>query len=182
MALPNVLHDLIGDHKIIAMYGWAAKLHPDLYWKPMDSDTRWLKYLIEDSIDQRIVIPGESDFIFEIPEKRLEVKFCHESDIHLNGVDDDLLQHFMSKTPFLQMHWHTKDEVSGSYVIDSKQREWPGHSRRVRAAQPQETLAPMPCPKCCSTANAKPILARAARCGAAPVSGRPGEAFCCAGG
>lgn len=77
----------------------------------MDDDTRWLQYLIEDSIDQRIVVPGESDFLFEIPDKRLEVKFCHESDIHLDGSDDELLQKFMTTEPFSQMHWHTREEV-----------------------------------------------------------------------
>src|SRR5687768_643230 len=81
-SLPGVFQALLGDHKIVASYGWACKIHGDLCYKPMREDTRWLQYLIEGSIDQRIVIPGESDFCFEVPDKRLEVLFCHESDIH----------------------------------------------------------------------------------------------------
>jgi hypothetical protein len=77
----------------------------------MDDDTRWLQYLIEDSIEQRIIIPGESDFILEVPEKRLEVVFCHESDIHLDGKDDDLLQRFMTSEPYLKMRWYTQADV-----------------------------------------------------------------------
>jgi hypothetical protein len=111
LALPGVLLELVGEHKLVAMYGWATKLHADLWYKPMSEDTRWLEYLIEDSLDQRIVIPGESDFKVQVPENRLEVMFCHESDIHLNGSDDDLLQRFMSAEPFVQMRWHKREEV-----------------------------------------------------------------------
>jgi hypothetical protein len=110
-ALPVVLHNLLGEHKIVAMYGWATNLHHSLYWQPMEDDTRWLQYLIDDSIDQRIVIPGESDFIFEVPVKRLEVTFCHESDIHLDGSDDALLKRFMATEPFSQVRWYTREEV-----------------------------------------------------------------------
>lgn len=111
LALPGVLHGLLGEHKIVAMYGWATNIHGSLHWKPMEDDTRWLQYLIEDSIDQRIVVPGESDFLFTVPEKRLEVMFCHESDIHLDGSDDELLKRFMTTDPFLQMRWYTQEEV-----------------------------------------------------------------------
>jgi hypothetical protein len=112
MALPEALQSLLGDHKIIAMYGWASKIHGSLLWQPMEDDTGRLKYLIEDSIEQRIVIPGESDFIFEVPDKRLQVTFCHESDIHLNGSDDVLLKQFMTTKPYLEMRWYTQEEVA----------------------------------------------------------------------
>lgn len=114
LALPKVLQSLLGEHKIIASYGWATKIHGDLQYKPLREDTRWLQYLIEDSIEQRIVIPGESDFRFEVPDDRLDVMFCHESDVHLDGSDDEHLQRFMETEPFSHMHWHTRDEVEKS--------------------------------------------------------------------
>src|SRR5689334_10971036 len=103
LALPGVLQVLLGEHPIIASDGWSAKIHSDLYYKPMREDTLWLQYIIEDSIEQRIVIPGESDFRFEVPENRLDLLFCHDSDIHLDGADDELLQRFMQSDPFAQL-------------------------------------------------------------------------------
>ena len=114
LALPEVLTSLLGEHKIIASYGWAAKIHPDLMYKPMGADTRWIQYLIEDSIEQRIILPGESDFHFEVPEDRLKITFCHESDIHVNGSDDELLRRLMSADPFSMFHWNTREEVEKS--------------------------------------------------------------------
>jgi hypothetical protein len=111
--------NLLGEHKIVAMDGWKTKIHGSLHWQPMNDDTRWLQYLIEDSIEQKIVTPGESDFIFEVPAKRLEVMFCHESDIHLDGTDDQLLQQFMTSEPYLQMHWQTQADVQKSMSKDA---------------------------------------------------------------
>jgi hypothetical protein len=114
LALPAVFQLLLGECKLIVSYGWAAKIHGDLMYKPMREDTRWVQYLIEDSIEQRIIVPGESDFRFEAPEDRLDVTFCHESDIHLNGSDHELLQRFMRTDPFSQFHWNTREEVEKS--------------------------------------------------------------------
>ena len=119
LALSKVLLHLLEEHPIIAMYGWAAHIHDSLHWTPMDDDTRTLHHLIEDSIEQRIVIPGRSDFLFEVPEKRLEVAFCHESDIHLDGSDDELLQQFMQTAPFVHMRWHTQAEVEKMFKRDA---------------------------------------------------------------
>ena len=47
----------------------------------------------------------------EVPENRLNVTFCHESDIHLDGTDEELLQHFMSTVPYSSFHWNTREEV-----------------------------------------------------------------------
>ncbi|WP_428305302.1 hypothetical protein [Lacipirellula sp.] len=116
LALPGVLTALLGAHKVVAMYGWAAKIHPSLAWQRMDDHTDRLQYLIEDSIDQRIIVPGQSDFYFEVPEKRLAVMFCHESDIHLDGSDDELLKRFMASDPFAQMRWRTQAEVEKMMV------------------------------------------------------------------
>ena len=111
LALPGVLQTLLGEHKIVVRYGWAANIHSDLMYHPMNDSTNWIQYLIEDSIEQRIIIPGESDFRFEVPNGRLDLVFCHESDIHLDGSDDELLRRFMATEPFCKMQWHTKEDL-----------------------------------------------------------------------
>ena len=111
LALPGVLVSLLGEQKLIASYGWAAKIHGDLMYKPMREDTRWVQYLIEDSIEQKIVSPGESDFRFQVPEDRMDLTFCHESDIHLDGSDDELLHRFMTCEPYSRFHWNTRADL-----------------------------------------------------------------------
>jgi hypothetical protein len=111
LALPVALLSLLGEHKIVVSYGWAAHIHGDLMYKPMHEDTRWVQYLVEDSIAQKIIVPGESDFYFDVPENRLNVTFCHESDIHLDGSDDELLQRFMSSEPYCRFRWNTREDV-----------------------------------------------------------------------
>lgn len=119
LALPGVLVNLLGEHKLVAMYGCQAKIHHSLAWQPMNDHTDRLQYLIEDSIDQRIIIPGQSDFHFEVPENRLAVMYCHESDIHLDGLDDELLRRFMASDPYSEMRWYTQAEVEESMAKDA---------------------------------------------------------------
>ena len=114
LALPKALLSLLGEKRVVASYGWAARIHGDLFYKPMRENVLTLQYLIEDSIEQRIVIPGESDFRFEVPEGRLDILFCHESDIHLDGMDEDLMRRFMATEPYSQLRWITGEEVERS--------------------------------------------------------------------
>jgi hypothetical protein len=111
-ALPTVLQSLLGDHVVMASYGVAAKLHGDLCWKPMKDHTLSLQYLIEDSIQQGIIVPGEADFYFDVPEDRLRVLFCHEADIHVDGSDDALIQKFISSKAYADYHWYSQEEVA----------------------------------------------------------------------
>jgi hypothetical protein len=111
VALPEVLNSLLGKQRIIATYEWGSNIHGNLHHVPMNLDTERLPYFIEDSIDQRIVVPGESDVRFQVPVDRISILFCHESDIHLDGVDDGLLEQFMANAPYSLMRWYTSDEV-----------------------------------------------------------------------
>jgi hypothetical protein len=88
--LPEVLGALLGDGIITATYGWGCNLHPDLCYLPMKVGTRWLERFVRDSLKQQIVVPGESDFWFSVPDKRLDLVFCHEGHIHVGGVDSEL--------------------------------------------------------------------------------------------
>jgi hypothetical protein len=105
LALPGVVRKLVGECIMVAKYGWACELHPQLCHIPMQVGTAWLDRFIHDSLRQQIVIPGESDFIFEVP-GRLEVFFCHERDFHAGGEDKALLRAFLAEPPFCE--WQTE--------------------------------------------------------------------------
>jgi hypothetical protein len=110
VALPRVLLALLGDAELTAMYGWGAKIHSDLTYQPMRVWTTWLESFIEDSLEHRIIVPGQSDFLFSIPEERLHIVICHESDIHVNGTDDLLIQRFLQTPPFSNVKFHSRDD------------------------------------------------------------------------
>src|SRR5262245_41456828 len=111
LSLATALRSLLGESKLTASYGFGTRIHGALQHVPMSSGTECIQYLIEDSIEQRIIFPGGSDFYVEAPDDRLIVTFCHESDIHLDGSDEELLQRFMSSTPYVNFHWNTREDV-----------------------------------------------------------------------
>jgi hypothetical protein len=113
-AIPTVLAEIFGDCTFTAYYGFGTKLHGSLLYIPMAVQTGVLPYFLEDSIDQRIVIPGASDLIIESPAKRLIITFCHESDIHIDGEHAESMQQFMSADPFRKIKFYSRDELKAS--------------------------------------------------------------------
>ena len=107
-ALPDVFRSLLGDCLVTAFYGFGTEIHADLQFMPMRVSTRWIERFIADSIKQGIVIAGRCDFSFIAPDERLEVLFCHESDIHLNGKDDALIGQFIAAKPFSDFHFQSR--------------------------------------------------------------------------
>jgi hypothetical protein len=61
---------------------------------------RGLERFIDDSLGQQIVVLGGSDFVFVVPENRLEILFCHEGDIHLAGRDPALVEGLRASAVF----------------------------------------------------------------------------------
>src|SRR4051812_46729153 len=76
LALPKVLESVLGDHEVVAYYGWATNIHSDLQWKPMRMLTTTMEFFTEDSLEHRIFVVAESDMLFTVPDKRLEILFC----------------------------------------------------------------------------------------------------------
>jgi hypothetical protein len=116
VALPAVLMHLLGDCVVTARYEYGCNIHPDLMYQPMAVGSSFMMHLIQNSLDQRIVEPGDSDIRFELPEGRLDLLFCHEGDIHLNGTDDSLLDRFMKAAPFDQFTWHSWKQVDKKQI------------------------------------------------------------------
>ena len=98
--LQRVLRQLVGDVPLVARYGWGCELHPDLRGAPMRVGTAGVEQFIGDSLRQQIIVPGESDVHFELPEGQLQVAFCHEGHVHVGGSDRKLAGRFVSATPF----------------------------------------------------------------------------------
>jgi hypothetical protein len=104
-ALPTTLTDLLGSERVEAMYGWGANLHIDLCWKPMEVGTAWLDRFIRESLNPSIIVPGQSDFIFTVRGGALEIRFCHESDVHVSGTDSELICRFITTPPFSDLEF-----------------------------------------------------------------------------
>ena len=90
--IPEFIQELVGDCIVTAMYGCGSHLHCDLQYVPMKVGISWLDRFIEESIEQEIFIPSQSDFIITIPDERVSICFCHESDIHISGKDKQLVE------------------------------------------------------------------------------------------
>lgn len=106
--LPSVMRDIYGNQNLKAYYGWACNLHADLLYKPMCIPLDVFPYFIEDSIEQRIFEICGSDLLIESPDSNLQILICHESDIHLDGSDDEAISKIVARFPHLD--FRTADE------------------------------------------------------------------------
>lgn len=107
-ALPSISREIYGDQNLTVYYGWASNLHPDLWHKPMAVSLDVFPYFIEDSTEQRIFEIGGSDLLIKSPDSNLRILICHESDIHLEGVDDDAISKFVARFP--QLDFRTAED------------------------------------------------------------------------
>ena len=102
-ALPALIEQLLGNEFFTAMYGFGSDIHGDLTYVPMRLLPRHLSGFFRDSVSQHIFRPGDSDLHFEFPNDRLTITFCHERDIHFGGVDSELVERFLSASPFSEL-------------------------------------------------------------------------------
>ena len=97
--LPAQLRPILSSPKLTVSYGGGCNLHPDLWHKPMNVGLDLFPYFIEDSVAQGIFQIGESDLLIESPDSRLQVLLCHESDIHIDGTDNDTIAKLVEAFP-----------------------------------------------------------------------------------
>ena len=110
LEMPEVMYKQLGDCTIVAEYGYGCELHSSLLNRSMEMPMMALERFIADSLRQQIVLPGESDFLFVVPEGRLEVLFRHEGDIHVGGADEGLVDRFVASEPFCDLLHPTPPE------------------------------------------------------------------------
>ena len=99
-ALPALIEQHVGNELFTVMYGFGCDIHNDLIYVPMRVMPRHLPGFFRDSIAQRIFRPGAADLLIEIPTDRMTITFCHESDLHFGGNDAELIERFLSASPF----------------------------------------------------------------------------------
>jgi hypothetical protein len=100
-ALPAIMLSIYGQQNLIVSYGWSCNLHGDLLFKPMQVSLDVFPYFIEDSISQRIFEVGGSDLLIESWDSQLRILMCHESDIHLDGADEQAMHQIIARFPEL---------------------------------------------------------------------------------
>jgi hypothetical protein len=114
-SLQAALLDLFGECKFTILYGWGTGLHIDLWYKPMSVGTCGISWFIEESVDQRIFVPGGSDLFINSPHNELALLFCHENDIHVDGESLDAMQRFMAAETFHSMRFYSHEELKRQY-------------------------------------------------------------------
>ena len=115
--LPSLMHDIYGNRNVTVFYGWACNLHHDLLHKPMQVPLEVFPYFIEDSVEQRIFEVCCSDLVIESPDAAIRILLCHESDIHLDGTDDEAIARIVGRFPDLD--FRTADEWRAHYKAQS---------------------------------------------------------------
>ncbi len=65
-------------------------------------------YFNEDSIEQRIFVTCSSDLLVESPDSGVCMLICHESDVHLDGTDDESANKIVARFPWFD--FRTADE------------------------------------------------------------------------
>lgn len=95
-SLPTILRALLGDVIVTCQYGALSKLHPNLWYVPMDVGMQWLDRFFRESIEQQIFKPGGTDLHVSTRDGALDVRLCHEGDIHVTGSNPELVLQFVS--------------------------------------------------------------------------------------
>jgi len=120
-SLPELIKQSVGNEFFIAMYGFGCDIHGDLTYVPMRLLPSHLPSFFRDSVAQRIFHPGKTDLLFEFPNQRLTITFCHEGDIHFGGKDSKLIECFLSASPFCEFGFperHAVRPVKGPIKFD----------------------------------------------------------------
>jgi hypothetical protein len=112
-ALPSVFRELFGDRSFSASYGWGCNIHVDLWYKPMCVGPDGFRWLIEDSTEQKIFEFGNSDLLIDSPDSTMQITICHESDIHLDGSDDESIRKIVARFPNLD--FRTAEQWDAAY-------------------------------------------------------------------
>lgn len=107
-ALPSVMRGIYGNRNLTAYYGWACNLHSDLLYIPMRVPLDVFPCFIADSVEQQIFEMCGSDLLIESPDANVRILICHESDIHLDGTDDESINRIVASFPHFD--FRTADE------------------------------------------------------------------------
>jgi len=77
------------------MYGWAYDVENQWEWFPVPASG--FSEFLEISAREGIYKHGQGDLLVKVPSLGVEVKLCHENDIHVVGDAGDFLGHFCDR-------------------------------------------------------------------------------------
>ncbi len=119
--LPSLMRDIYGNRNLNISYGLGCCIHQDLWYKSMNVPLDVFPYFIEDSVGQGIYQICGSDLLIESPDSNVKILLCHESDIHIDGSDDESIAKVVARFPSIDFRsaedWkvdnntHAKSEV-----------------------------------------------------------------------
>ncbi len=95
-AAPDILRRY-GIEQVVACFGIGSKANIDELWKPHEIHISELLEFAQTGIDRGLFCPAESDLFVTVPDNSTELKFCHESDIHLDSTNDALIGEFAQR-------------------------------------------------------------------------------------
>ena len=115
LQLPGIIGVIFGNTSLTVRYGVGTRLHSALHFVPMNVSTEVLPWFLEDSLEQRIFEPGRSDLLIDFSSKELELLYCHELDIHVDGSNDELIQRFVGCEEYRDISFYSQAELKTKY-------------------------------------------------------------------
>lgn len=115
LQLPAIVKAIFSDTLFTVRYGNGTRLHSALHFVPMNVSAETLAWFLEDSLDQRIVELGRSDLLIDFPNQALELLYCHELDIHVDGNDEKLIQRFIASSEYSDIKFYSRAELKAKH-------------------------------------------------------------------
>ncbi len=98
--IPRLLADA-GNSEIEAMFGWGCDAPSEELYHPFTLQPGDISgFLGSEGVRVGFEV-SRSDLFLEVPQERLMVQFCHESDIHIEGRDESLVS-------MIERRWRSK--------------------------------------------------------------------------
>lgn len=116
--LPALLEESYSDRALTFYYGFDCNIHNDLTYKPMRVALKVFSYFVEDSIDRKIYEVGKTDMSIESPDSDWKILLCHESDIHLEGENDEFIQKIIKAFPVFD--FRSSDDWKAHYKVEAE--------------------------------------------------------------
>ena len=104
-----------GAQAVVIEHGWGSELLPERLWQPHQVTIDTVPEFVRDSMNSGVFTPGKADLIMRSAQPAAAIRFCHESDVHVQIDVPDLITEIMQ-------HWQTL-QYDG-YHRESDQDTW----------------------------------------------------------
>ena len=104
------IHNILkfsGHENVVIEYGWGCNLGYEELWIPIPIKIDMLMEEISKSKAEGVFVPGSCDLFLRDLVGSFEIKFCHESDIHLSTNNPNLLELISKEWKSHSIEWTT---------------------------------------------------------------------------